>query len=97
MKRAATLLGLVGALVLIASSLVLAMSSTSYRLDWYVPAIGGGGGPSESGSYAANLTVGQTARGSSANGSYGVGLGYWYGIDTTRRIYLPLILAGHAS
>ncbi len=91
MKRKAILLALIGILVLVSGSLALAMSSTNYRLDWYV-VLTGGGGATESTNYAANLTIGQTARGLSSSTNYAVDLGYWYGIDVEHSIYLPLIL-----
>ena len=92
MRRKAILLALVGILVVLSGSLALAMSSTNYRLDWYVVLTGGGGGSSESAHYAANVTVGQTARGSSSSGNYAAGLGYWYGLDVRYTTYVPLLL-----
>ena len=71
---------------------VLAMSSTNYKLDWFTPLTIGGGGAMSSTNYAINVTIGQTAIGSSASTNYGVGLGYWYGVLTGGRLYLPLIL-----
>ncbi len=70
----------------------LAMSSTNYKLDWFIPLTSGGGGAVSSANYAANFTVGQTAIGASASTNYGVGLGYWYGTAGGYKIYLPLIL-----
>jgi hypothetical protein len=93
MKRTAILLTLVTLLLLAASA--LAMSSASYRLDWFTPLTSSGGGPASSASYVINLTVGQTIIGDSANEQHQVGLGYWYGIvnlDGQWHIHLPLIL-----
>ncbi|HEY5269921.1 MAG TPA: hypothetical protein VII97_06260 [Anaerolineales bacterium] len=70
----------------------LAMSSANFRLGWFTPLTGGGGGHAGSANYAVNFTVGQTAIGKSASANYGVGLGYWYGIGALLKIYLPLIL-----
>jgi hypothetical protein len=68
-------------LVLLVSISALAMSSPSYRLDWFVQLSGGGGGGrSSSTSYDANFTVGQVAAGPSHSAGYKAGLGYWYGI-----------------
>jgi hypothetical protein len=78
------------AFLLLAGS-VLAMQSANYRLDWFTPGTGGGGGPASSTHYAVNFTVGQTASGLSSSASYGAGLGYWYGLGGYK-IYLPLIL-----
>jgi hypothetical protein len=72
---------------------VLAMSSDNYRLDWFTLA-GCGGGPSGSGNYAVNLTVGQTAIGVSSSSNYQVCLGYWCETAGPWRIYLPLVLSG---
>lgn len=69
----------------------LAMSSSSYRLDWFTPLTGSGGAAS-SPSYAINFTVGQTAIGASSSASYGVGLGYWYGAVVQYKVFLPIVL-----
>jgi hypothetical protein len=95
MKRKTILLVLLGILVLVSGLLALAMSSTNYRLDWYVMLTGSGGGATGSTNCAANLTIGQTARGLSSSTNYSVGLGYWYGTDVAYRIYLPLTLKNH--
>jgi hypothetical protein len=93
MKRIAISL-IVIALLLLAGS-ALAMSSDNYRLDWFTPLTGGGGGPASSAHYAVNFTVGQTAIGSSDSTHYQAGLGYWYGVDVGHRIYLPLVLKNY--
>jgi hypothetical protein len=79
-------------LILVLAGNALAMSSPNYRLDWFVGLSGGGGGPASSTSYAANFTVGQVVAGPSSSVSYKVGLGYWYGVGSPSRAYLPLIL-----
>ncbi len=68
----------------------MAMSSTNYRLDWFVP-LSGTGGSSSSTNYAVNFTVGQTAIGSSTSSTYKGCLGYWCGLIDWR-LFLPLIL-----
>jgi len=78
-------------LCLLAGS-ALAMSSSNYRLDWFTPLTGGGGGAASSANYAVNLTVGQTAIGASSSASYGVGLGYWYGAVAQYKVFLPVVL-----
>jgi hypothetical protein len=88
MKRTAILLTL-ATLILLAGS-ALAMSA-AYRLDWFVPLTGGGGGPANSTNYKVNLTVGQTAIGTSTSTNYKASLGYWYGIPAYN-FYLPLVL-----
>jgi hypothetical protein len=89
MKRTIILLTL--AAVLLLAGGVLAMSSDNYRLDWFTPLTGGGGGPASSTNYAVNFTFGQSAIGTSSSTHYAVGLGYWYGIGEYR-IYLPLVV-----
>lgn len=92
MKAGWSVILLTAAIVLLLTGHALAMSSTNYRLDWFVPLTGGGGGPMQSANYAVNLTVGQSVIGAAASANYGVGLGYWYGAMTQYRIYLPLVL-----
>jgi hypothetical protein len=90
MRRITLLLTLAAFLLLVSSA--LAMESANYRLDWFTPLTGGGGGAASSDSYAVNLTVGQTAIGASSSTSYGGCLGYWCGTAVEHRIYLPLVL-----
>jgi hypothetical protein len=78
-------------LLLLISASALAMSSPTYRLDWFVPLSGGGGGRSGSTSYGADLTIGQTAAGPSSSTGYKVGLGYWYGNISQYAIFLPVM------
>jgi hypothetical protein len=90
MKRTITLLILI--ILLLWAGSALAMSSTNYRLDWFTPMAGGGGGPASSTNYAATFTVGQTVVGASTSEHYGSGLGYWYGLlSSIIRNFLPLV------
>ncbi len=91
MRRMAFLLPALGVLLLLAGG-ALAMSSANYRLDWFTPLTGGGGGPANSANYAVNFTVGQSAIGASTSTNYGVCLGYWCGAGEQYRVYLPLVL-----
>jgi hypothetical protein len=68
------------------------MSSTNYRLDWFTPLTGGGGGAASSTNYAVNLTVGQSGIGASDSTDYSACLGYWCGTAVEHRVYLPLVL-----
>ena len=93
MKRKVLLITLL--LLLLFVQAVQAMESENYKLDWYTLLNSSGGGPANSAHYASNITIGQTAIGSSHSTNYQVGLGYWYGlIDYFSRIFsinLPLI------
>jgi len=87
----ATLLG-----VLLLTGVALAMSSDNYRLDWFTPLTGGGGGSADSAHYAVNFIVGQSAIGGSDSTTYDACLGYWCGTAAGHRIYLPLVLRNHS-
>jgi hypothetical protein len=89
--KSAVGIGLLLALLLLVSS-VQAMSSTNYKLEWFTPLTGAGGGPASSAHYAVNLTIGQTAVGRSASADYHAGLGYWEGLFTGGWLYLPLTM-----
>ena len=87
--KSALMVALIGSLLAVATA--WAMSSANFRLDWFTPLTGGGGGPIASTSYRANFTVGQTVVGSSASTHYKVGLGFWYGTDSgATSLFLPL-------
>ncbi len=77
--------------LLVAGS-VLAMSSTNYSLDWFTPGTSGGGGTSTSTNYAADFTVGQSAIGSGSSTNYTATLGYWAGLPSYFRVFLPLTI-----
>jgi hypothetical protein len=68
------------------------MSSANYHLEWFTPLTSGGGGAASSANYAINLTIGQSVTGASSSANYQTGLGYWYGVASGYRVYLPLIL-----
>ena len=86
------LIGLLGVGLLIVGH-ALAMSSPNFRLDWFTPMTGAGGGLASSVNYAVNFTVGQTVVGASASENFGSGLGYWYGLlSELIRNFLPLVL-----
>ena len=93
MKRTAILLTL--AILLLLAGRALAMSSANYRLDWFVPLTGGGGGPAGSTHYAVNFTVGQSVIGASASTHYKRCLGFWCGAAARYGVYLPLVLRNH--
>jgi len=66
-----------------------AMNSANYRLDWLVP-LSGGGGHANSGNYAVDFTVGQTAIGNASSTNYNSSLGFWTAVWEWI-IQLPLI------
>lgn len=90
MRRIAILLTL--AVLLLLAGRALAMESEHYRLDWFTPLTGGGGGPAQSAHYAINFTVGQSVIGKASGTNYGGCLGFWCGAAGQYRIYLPLVL-----
>ena len=91
MKRTTILMAVIF-LLLVAGS-ALAMSSTNFRLDWFTPMTGAGGGLASSANYAVNFTVGQTVVGATASEHFGSGLGYWVGLlSELIRNFLPLAL-----
>jgi len=92
-----TLIVIVGALLcaLLLTGVVLAMSSTNYRLDWFTPLTGGGGGAASSTNYGVNFIVGQSAIGVSSSATYGSCLGYWCG-EFEYRVFLPLVLKDYS-
>jgi hypothetical protein len=80
--------GIVLALLLVSN--VVAMSSSSYAMNWYVPVTGSGGEISST-NYSINFTVGQTVIGPISSASYHSGLGYWFGSMLDRIIRLPIV------
>jgi hypothetical protein len=94
MKKTWTAPVIVFLLMLMAGN-ALAMSSTNYRLDWFTPLTSSGGGGMASASYAANVTIGQTAIGEASSTNYGTGLGFWYGMLDWFKVYLPLVLRNY--
>jgi hypothetical protein len=88
-KRIVLILVLVACLLLTHS--VLAMSSSNYQIDWMVP-LSGSGGRASSTNYAAQLTIGQTATGTSTSPGFQAGWGFWHGIrQTVWELFLPLL------
>jgi hypothetical protein len=93
MKQTTILLALAALLLL--TGVTLAMDSDRYRLDWFTPLTGAGGGAASSANYAVNLTVGQSAIGPSSSTNYGGYLGYWCEVSVAVAaydLYLPLLL-----
>lgn len=89
MKRITLILIL--AVLLVFAGGVLAMSSANYRIDWFNPLTGGGGGPVSSANYAMNFTIGQSVSGSSTSTNHRGCLGYWCG-EFVYRVFLPILL-----
>jgi hypothetical protein len=93
--RIALLLAVVIGSLLVSS--VLAMESTTYQMDWFVPMTGGGVLNAASDNYGASITYGQSVISSyGASPSYHGGLGFWIGIlreliPPTWRLRLPVL------
>jgi hypothetical protein len=94
-KQRLTVIAGILACALVLTSVVLAMGSDNYRLDWFTPLTSSGGGSASSDSYAVDLAIGQSAAGSSAGAGYVACLGYWCGTAIEHKIYLPLVLRNH--
>ncbi len=90
MKRKILLLTLLLALLLVNPA--GAMSSDHYRLDWFVPLSGGGGGTAASANFSASYTIGQTFIGQSDSAQYSLGMGFWQGVLDHFLIWLSIIL-----
>ena len=90
-KRTAVLLALVALLLIFTNA--LAMDSTNYILEWFLPLTSGGGGVTSSTNYSANFTIGQSVVRSdpATSTSYNVCLGYWCGITDNYKTYLPFV------
>ncbi|MCX7681925.1 MAG: hypothetical protein N2508_08190 [Anaerolineae bacterium] len=92
-KRTVIVLAYLVVFALLLAGRVLAMSSANYKLEWFTPLTGGGGGPAQSTNYAVNFTVGQSAIGAGLTSTnYRACLGYWCGAGGEYRVYLPLVL-----
>jgi hypothetical protein len=77
--------------LLIFTSVASAQVSPNYDLSWHVVSTGGSEGAS-SGQYMVYGTMSQLAIGSAVGTAYGVGQGYWYGINLGSYLYLPIIV-----
>jgi hypothetical protein len=94
-KRTLTVIAATLICGLLVSGVALAMSSDNYRLDWFTPLTGGGGGTADSTNYVINLTVGQSGVGTTSSASYDACLGYWCGTGAEYSVYLPLVLRNY--
>ena len=75
-RRAALIVALLAGVATV--SIAFAQSSASFDLSWNV--LGGGGGESESASFAAGSTIGQPLAGSSESASFQLDAGFWSGV-----------------
>lgn len=95
-KRPFLIAALMMVLVLIVTGAAVASYIGTITIDWSV--LSGGGAPSTAGDVTINGSLGQTAVGSSSSGSgtTELGSGFWYGTttDSTRLLFLPLVLHG---
>ncbi len=91
-RKALILAGiLVGSLLLVAVTVRAEVSMAGYTVQWSV--LGGGGGPTMSGSgYTINSTLGQTGIGAASGSGYQAGSGFWYGVERTYAVYIPLVM-----
>ncbi len=84
------LIALLCALLILNVPLDNASAAVLQTVDWSV--IAGGGGHAESGIYTLDGTIGQPVVGVASNTSNEIGSGFWSGISTLARLYLPLIM-----
>ena len=64
-----------------------------FGLKWWT--VDGGGGTGAGGAYALSGTLGQPDAGSMSGGGYTLVGGFWSGVETTYRFYMPLAPHGH--
>ena len=76
----------------IPSSSILAQSGGGYDLTWNV--VAGGGTISTGGVYRLGGTAGQHEAGVLTGGAYTLVGGFWSGVTTRWKVYLPLIFIG---
>ncbi len=92
MKTLTKALWIAALALLLLTAAVQAMSSASYRLDWFVAGYGTGGHAS-SASYTVDFTVGQAVLGEQSNASHQVGLGFWHGVgEVIAKLFLPALI-----
>ncbi len=94
-KRTPTVIVCAILCALLLAGAALAMPSDNYRLDWFTPLTGGGGGAASSPHYALNFTVGQSVIGTNASANHRGCLGYWCGMVVEYGVYLPLTLRNY--
>ena len=75
-RRAALIVALLASLA--TAGIAFAQSSASFDLSWNV--LGGGGGESESASFAAGSTIGQPLTGNSESAGFQLDAGFWPGV-----------------
>ncbi len=90
-KRLAFLLiTLLCALFILSVPLDNASAAVLQTVDWSV--IAGGGGHAESGIYTLDGTIGQPVVGAASATTNEICSGFWSGISTFAKLYLPLIM-----
>ena len=87
-------LTILGVIALLAATLlvttVAASPGASYSLDWFT--VDGGGGTSTGGSYSLSGTIGQPDAGARTGGIYALAGGFWVGVESLIRVYIPLVM-----
>jgi|YNPNPStandDraft_1061719.scaffolds.fasta_scaffold79449_2 hypothetical protein len=71
-----------------------AQTGDGFDLSWNVMGGAGGVGPLEGSGFSLDGTLGQTAIGPAAGGTFTVQQGYWYGAEVAFGVYLPLVFRG---
>jgi hypothetical protein len=79
------------AAAILGASAALAQTGGGYDLTWST--IDGGGGSSAGAGYQLTGTLGQPDAGATLNGGiYSLSGGFWGGVSTGSKVYLPLLL-----
>jgi len=89
-RRSGRVLAAVLFISLLLSAIALASTAQNYAIAWWTT--DGGGGTSMGGSYALMGAIGQPDAGAMSGGSYTLAGGFWGGVTTQYRTYLPLVM-----
>jgi len=77
---------------LLLAGIVLASGAQSYTISWWTVDGGGATMFSTGGNYALGGAIGQPDAGAMSSGGYTLSSGFWGGVTTQYRTYLPLVV-----
>lgn len=90
LKKILILAAVVAVLALLAGA-VYAQTGDGFNFNWHVMAGGGSGGPLTGSGYSMRSTISQTTTGLSSDTAFEARQGYWFGVLSTLRNYLPVL------